>query len=144
MLTNLQIEMGSARFYRFQPRGLNQEDGSPSDACWMVAERFPDGEIIPMPDVPLYIMGSQVRDLASGFAGIATALTMHLNGCIHVTIQPKGKKKNGDMIQPVDFDIRRISGPSLKPMTEKELKKAVNEQPGPIAYRRYTPLAPTA
>jgi hypothetical protein len=40
-------------------------------------------------------LGSRVKDRVSGFVGIATARTMHLNGCVRYAVDPpvdnKGK-----------------------------------------------------
>jgi hypothetical protein len=143
MLTHYQIEMSHARWYRFQPRGLNPEDGSPVKGIWIASERIDGGEVVPEPDMPLQALRTQVEDIATGFKGTAVAMILHMSGCVHVSIQPKGALKNtGGPVEPHDFDIRRVKGPALKPMSDEEVEKEQARKPSPIETARYQPGSP--
>ena len=140
MLTHLNIEMNQTRVYRFQPRGLNPETGAPVSALWIVPERIKGGITVPEPELPLQVLGTDVEDIATGFKGTATALVLHATGCLHIAIQPKGKlKSTGAPADGHDFDIRRVKGSALKPMTAKQVKKSQDKDPSPIEAPTYKP-----
>jgi hypothetical protein len=81
-----------------------------------------------------------VTDRASGFKGKAVHLTLHINGCIHALVQPKGPiPKTGDMIEAADFDIRRLSGKNVPKLTEPEMKKSVKKHPSPAGMTPFIP-----
>lgn len=54
-------------------------------------------------------LGDKVKDIVTGFVGIATARHSYLNGCDRLTIQPSYKVKEG--IQP---DSQTFDEPQLK------------------------------
>lgn len=143
MVTHMQVEIGGARWYAFQPRGLNPETGSPVDSCWVVAERLVGGEDEPEPPMPLNVLGTMVTDEASGFTGIATGICLHISGCVHVSVQPRGKlAKTGAAPKSESFDIRRLVGPAIKPMTKQERAADQLVRPSPIAITPYSPAMP--
>lgn len=118
--------------YLFQPKGLD-EMGQPVDYLCLEAGRFnvksTDFETV---EVPAEILGTQVKDKASGFTGMAVSFMRHINGCFHVYIQPKGlNKKTNSPIKRCDFDLRSCEGRAIKKMTEDELKKSKIETPSP-------------
>jgi|SRR5882724_4374844 len=140
MITQLQIEMNQNKYYLFQPRGLNPKDGSPVKRFWCVETRLQGGEIIPEPELPLEVLGTEVEDSASGFAGIASALCLHINGCVDVTVQPQGKlKETGEVVAAHDFDTRRLIGKAIKSMTSQEKEVSQKRNPSPENFTRYEP-----
>jgi hypothetical protein len=139
MVTCLQIEMNKSVYYTFQPKGLNPKTGQPVEGMWLVEERLTGGARIDMPDLPVNVLGTIVEDKASGFKGLAVSLVYHLNGCVHFNIQPQGLQETGAPIETHNFDIRRLTGEAIKPMT-KEVKKAdEKERPSPTGSGCYSP-----
>jgi hypothetical protein len=52
-------------------------------------------------------LGDEVKDIVSGFTGIATARTEFLNGCVRISIDPPVDKDG----KPVDgkwFDVEQV------------------------------------
>jgi hypothetical protein len=133
MITHVVMEMGNTILYIFQPPGINPEDGQPVGRLWVVAGRLEGGEMIDLPDfIDLSILGTEATDEASGFSGIITNLTLHISGCVHAAVQPQKKHpKNGGRIDACDFDLRRLTGPKLKKLTESEREKSQRERPSP-------------
>lgn len=143
MVTHLQIEMGGARFYSFQPRGLNPETGSPVESTWVVPDRLTGGDDEPEPELPLNVLGTLVTDEASGFSGIATGICLHISGCVHVTVQPRGKlTKTGAAPRSESFDIRRLVGDSIKRMTKQQRAADQAARPSPVFVAPYRPTMP--
>lgn len=133
MLTHLQFEVGDSPFYYFVPRGLNTEDGSPMDGQWISQGRVLDGVPVQRPYIPMHILGTKVMDKATGFSGTAVSMILHLTGCIHVSVQPKGKRqKNGELVKRYDFDINRLEGPALEAMKKEQATNPAPKAPGPI------------
>ena len=142
MVTHLQIEMNQQRYLLFQPRGLNPETGMPVKSMWVVESRVTGGEIVDEPNLPVQVLGTEVEDTASGYCGVATAICLHISGCVHVTVQPKGKlEKTGAVVEACDFDIRRLKGDASKPMTETERAADQAQKPSPEIVERYQPGA---
>lgn len=142
MPTHLYIEMNNTRMYNFQPRGLNEETGQPIERFWLVEERLVGGERVAEPELPTAVLGTEVEDEASGFTGVATAITLHISGCVHVTVQPPGRiKKTGERIKADDFDIRRLKGKAVPKIDEQAREKDQARRPSPAAVRPYEPGA---
>ena len=140
MVTLMQVDMGGQHYYSFQPRQLNPETGDPVDSFWVVSDRLSGGDQIAVVDMPTEVLGTEVEDTATGFKGTATAVTLHISGCVHVEIQPKGvQKKNGERIKSQGFDIRRCKGKAVKPLTEQELEQSQRAKPSPGPMRHYDP-----
>lgn len=129
MVTHLVINMSKDVKYIFQPEGLN-EDGEPLEPKYVDLERLDSKEFENI-EVPLEILGSQVTDDASGFTGTATDLWMHPNGCFHINIQPKGKRKDGNLIKSKDFDIRQCSGPKIPKQSSAQKDESRIARPSP-------------
>ena len=58
-----------------------------------------------------FILGDKVRDTVTGFEGIATIESKHLNGCTQIEITPRLKKGEPVKIEEVcgmAFDIQQI------------------------------------
>jgi len=139
MVTHLQIEMSGAQWLLFQPRGLNPKSLQPVDSIWLIEQRLTGGKRIAMPDLPTHVLGTQVEDEASGFAGMAVALQLHINGCVHVDVQPKGVQDTGAPIKACNFDIRRLKGKAIKPLTKAQLKTSTRAHPSPAPASSYSP-----
>ena len=77
-------------------------------------------------------LGSKVHDTITGFTGIATARSVHLNGCISICIDPP-LDKDGKRIDVEWFDEQRIAvyrGAEFKPQTSSQAT-AGGPQPNP-------------
>jgi hypothetical protein len=136
MLTHLQIE-GDSKMYLFQPRGLNPKTEEPVDAIWIAPDRILNGQDVAEPYLALDALGTEVEDEASGFKGVAVAAVLHINGCIHLDIQPAGiVKETGRPIKRNNFDIRRLKGKAIKPMNEAEREKSQTARPSPAPFPR--------
>ena len=138
MLTHIQTEMSGDQFYVFQPEGLDKKTLLPLDQMWVVEDRIEDGEDIEMPDhinEKMDVLGTEVEDKASGFKGIAIAAIYHMNGCLHIDVQPKGTNPDtGKIIERVNFDIRRLKGKFIEEETEEEVKYSEVKFPSPAPF----------
>ena len=119
--------------YLFQPRGLNPKNGEPISAKVVPPSRLQaskkDYEKV---EVPVKILGTQIRDDASGFTGMAVEFIHHPNGCFHVRIQPKDViEETRSPIKSLDFDLRQCSGEAIQKMTEEELRDSKEKKPSP-------------
>jgi hypothetical protein len=137
MLILYQVSMDGSRQYVMQPEGLDRETCQPVKPIWLVPTRISGGEIIPEPDLSTQILGTQVEDEATGFSGTAIDVLLFMSGCLHVTVQPKGKlDKTGASVQPHDFDILRLKGKAIVPMTEPQKEERKKEKPSPMGIER--------
>ncbi len=53
-------------------------------------------------------LGDEVADKVTGFKGIAVAMTVWLNGCVRISIQPKGTDKDGKTFSTEGFDVEQL------------------------------------
>lgn len=53
-------------------------------------------------------LGDAVKDLISGFQGVAVAKTEWLNGCIRWTLQPESMSKDGASKATETFDAQQL------------------------------------
>lgn len=139
MVTHLQIGMDLSEYYQFQPRGLNPKSGQPVDRMWLVEKRLTGGEIVEDQELPTHVLGTIVEDTASGFIGMAIDLVFHINGCVHFNVQAKGLQDTGAPIETCNFDIRRLKGEAIEPMTPEELKQDEKKHPSPSGDSCYRP-----
>ena len=142
MLTHLQTEMNGDKFYSFQPKGLDKKTLMPLDPIWVVEDRIEGGIEMNMPieieDKIDDILGTEVEDMASGFKGTAICAVYHINGCLHVDIQPKGTNpETGKIIDRSNFDIRRLKGDALEEVTEQVEEDNKARFPSPAAIKPY-------
>ena len=129
----MQITGSGNRWYSFQPSGLHKEKQVPMDRLWITEDRVV-GEMIPDPDLPIDSLGSEAEDIVTGFNGTVTGLIYHLNGCVHLQIQPKGSNnKTGELVPEQDFDIRMLKGKKIPKFNEKQLEKSKVETPSPMS-----------
>jgi hypothetical protein len=135
LITHLHIEQDGRLQYLLQPNGLNPKDGQPVKRIWTVPERLKGATADHRVELPLEVLGTKVKDTASGFSGIATAIQLHISGCLHVVVQPQGVlKESGERIEPFDFDIRRLEGKAIKQMTEEERDRDQVKRPSPSGH----------
>lgn len=138
-LTHWVIGMDGQILYLFQPKALD-ENGQPVVHILLEQKRLNhEKEDIETVVVPFEILGTIVTDKASGFTGMAVSLMMHINGCFHVYIQPKGlNEKTNSPIQKNDFDIRSCEGEMIKKMSEEKLKESKKKTPSPSGKKLTT------
>lgn len=132
MLTHLVIHIGGNLEYIFQPKGLNPKTRAPVERIIVQGARIQNGEELEM-DMTYAnaILGTQGEDF-TGFKGIILNLVYHINGCIHIGIKPEGVSEDtGNTYDPQEFDIRRVKGEAITPLTEEELRKSIVETPSP-------------
>lgn len=70
-------------------------------------------------------LGDEVRDIVTGFNGIAVARTIWLCGCDRITIQPR-LDKDGMVPEPLVFDepqIKVVKRKTIRVKLEEESKK---------------------
>lgn len=132
MLTHAQIEKNGNLYYNFQPRGLHPKTGEPLDDRWLVDSNVLNGIEIEMPSIPIDILGSTATDSASGYAGIVVSLRLHLNGCVHCSLQSNTiLEETGNVPRSIDFDIRRLTGDKIKSLTDSEFEDSIENNPSP-------------
>lgn len=133
MLIILSLDMDNAVNYAFQPSGLNPKTQQPLDCLWLTKQRIINGVEVDI-DIPVEILGSKVKDKATGFNGIAVQLYYYLNGCVHFDVKPKGViEETGESIAVREFDIRRLEGKQIKELSETELSNSKKKTPSPEA-----------
>lgn len=138
MLTHLVMCLGGNRYYVFQPRGINPKTLQPVKTTWIEEARV-EGGVNVLYDAPVHILGRKGEDLGSGFKGAVTSLVYHINGCLHVSLKPKGiRPDDGATIDEHDFDIRRVKIEGIEPMTDEQIKEDIVKKPSP------EPLPPKA
>lgn len=112
--------------YLIQPKGLDSK-GEPFKPIWTLSNLVKCKETEEL-DVPVEILRTKVKDKITGFSGLATSITYHISGCIHVTITAKSSDNS---LSAYECSITRCEGPAIKKMTEKEIKKERAERPSP-------------
>jgi len=68
-------------------------------------------------------LGDKVRDLHSGFTGIATSRVEFLTGCIQYAVQPPHVKKGESFPDAVYLDECRLENLTTKKKPAKDLAK---------------------
>lgn len=136
MLTHMQIEENGNIYYNFQPRGLHPKTGEPLECRWLVDTHVLEGIEITPPSIPTDIIGSIATDLASGYTGTAVSLRLHLNGCVHISLQSDIiLEETGNVPISIDFDIRRLVGDKIPVLTDIEYDNSIVNKPSPITVR---------
>ena len=74
-------------------------------------------------------LGDQVMDTVSGFKGVCDSITVYLNGCKRIGMQPK-VKKDGTLPDGKYFDIEQVK--VVKRKVAKKLKPSGGPMPDPI------------
>ncbi len=135
VITHAFIDMDEQVRYLFQPGGLNSDSGAPVHGIIIVGQRFKDQKPLVDVDVPLDVLGTHVEHQTNDFNGMAIGIVVHVDGCVHVHVQPAGTTKKNEPIEPQDFSIRLLKGKAIKKMTEKELATDRAEKPSPAPVR---------
>lgn len=131
MLTHLIIDMDKSERYIFQPKGLNPKTMQPVERISIDKARVFGGTESEL-EIPIHLLGTEAEDIATEFKGTIIGIIVHINGCIHVDIKPKGiLKETGDTIASHEFDIRRIKINGKPYMSKFELKKSIKNNPSP-------------
>ncbi len=130
-LTHWIVGMDARVYYVFQPKGLN-EDQQPIKKIYLCAERL----VVKATDyenceVPFNILGSQVKNAASGFTGMAITFILHNTGCFHVEVQPKGTLPKGGPISSNEFALTELSGKEIPVQTKEQRAATIADRPSP-------------
>lgn len=130
-LTHWIVGMDARVYYVFQPKGLN-EDQQPMKKIYLCAERL----VVKAADyenreVPFNILGSQVKNAASGFTGMAITFILHNTGCFHVEVQPKGALPKGGPISSNEFALTELSGKEIPVQTKEQRAATIADRPSP-------------
>lgn len=56
----------------------------------------------------LELLGFEVRDVVTGFTGIATTIGFDLFGCVQVIVSPEGIDEKGELKKSSWFDHKRL------------------------------------
>ena len=89
-------------------------------------------------------LGDKVRDRITGFLGIAVAITTWLNGCVRAVVQSQQLDKDGEMREPVIFDVEDldvVKAGAVKAKSEAKSAKRQSEKQsagGPMRGERAT------
>jgi len=82
-------------------------------------------------------LGSEVKDIVSGFAGVATVRSEYLNGCVRYAVDPGGLDKDGKPKESFYFDEQQLVVVSEVTETTKHLQK---EAPRSVGGPRPAPV----
>lgn len=88
-------------------------------------------------------LGDEVKDLVTGYTGIAVARIKSMNGCIQYTIVARKKKKVDDLVRDyptIDEQSLKVIKRNAVPSTEnskEEEKIARHKSGGLMTFRRY-------
>lgn len=140
MLTHCQLlpETGAA-FYCFQPKGLTKDTGLPLENTWITPSRIVGGELHTV-KLPTQVLGTIVRDKASGYTGTAVTMIVHISGCVHFEVQSSRVAETTGLIVGVqNFDILRLEGKAIPVLSEKQAEQVKKDRPSPSPIRSYTP-----
>ena len=66
-------------------------------------------------------LGSKVKDIVSGFVGIAIVRLEYLNGCVRYTVQAKQNKE--DDVLTMDIDIEQLEVIGMGILKKKKVTK---------------------
>ena len=67
-------------------------------------------------------LGSKVKDIVSGFTGIAITRLEYLNGCVRYTVQAKQNKKD-DSVPMMDVDVEQLEVIGMGILKKKKVTK---------------------
>lgn len=123
----------TSQLYIFQPNRINVETGHPVSAVLIDPSRIAN-PVYEEADLPVSILGTDVKDKATGIKGRAIGIVYHMSGCVHIELQPEGQTITGGLVKPVEIDILRLEGKEIKKLTEAEVKQRQKEKPSPMAH----------
>ena len=130
-LTHWIMGMDSRLYYVFQPKGLNEE-GQPIKKMYVCEQRLnvKPGDYEGR-EVPFNILGSQVKNAASGFEGMAITFILHNTGCFHVEVQPKGTLPRSGPIMSHEFALTELTGKQIPVQTKQQRAQTIADTPSP-------------
>ncbi len=131
-LTHWFVDMDHHVTYLLQPNALNSE-GQPAKKILLGAKRLAHSDVdFEEIDVPTNILGTEVKHKLTAFTGMAIELAQHINGCLHICIQPKGLvASSGQPHKTSDFDIRECVGEQIPVLSQEEVKASHATTPSP-------------
>lgn len=132
ILTHLTVSGPTNMEYVFQPKSINPSTGTFADIIFLATERINNG-ILEEVDIPFDVIGTAAEDIATGYKGKIAQLVYHMNGCLHVGLKRPGLNESGNTFPAIEFDIRRLKGPKLKPLSDKKLEDSKKKFPSPIS-----------
>lgn len=139
MLTHFQIDMSNNINYTFQPAQLSPETHEPVDSFWLDMKRVKNAIEIEK-ELPVEVLGSKVKDRATGFSGTAVCLIHHISGCTHFAVKPRGiVEKTGNSIRMRDFDMRRLEGEKIPVLSDEEREESEKKHPSPADTHEFSP-----
>lgn len=130
ILTHLNIGGKNSMEYVFQPKSINPSTGMPADVMFIAPERVVGG-IEEEIDVPFDILGTKGEDIGTGYKGKIVNIVYHMNGCLHIGMKKEGLNQEGNTFPSIEFDIRRVKGVKLNPLTTKEMDDSKKKFPSP-------------
>jgi len=80
-------------------------------------------------------MGSEVKDVLTGYRGICSAYTFHLTGCDVIAIKSRELDKDGKVRDPFWVDVTRVEvlappAPEIAKVIERGSKESEGDKPG--------------
>lgn len=133
---HLHVALGGGQSYGFKVSGVHPESGALHSTQWLPAERFTATEHTEA-EIPIEVLGSIAEETLTGMKGMVTGLTLHPNGCLHLTIQRKGKLKSGHPMPPYDADMRECIGPAITKLSASAKAKSKEEKPSPMVVEPF-------
>ncbi len=83
-------------------------------------------------------LGAKVKDWVSGYEGVITQRTEHLNGCIRYGVQGKMKKDDSTLNEGYWFDedqLALVDAPPKKKVPKKEERTGGPRKDAPLLHR---------
>lgn len=68
-----------------------------------------------------HLLGRTVRDLVTGFEGVAVGVTEYMYACSRVTVEPKRADKDGGLLSTESFDCMCLEIVEDAPVIEREV-----------------------
>lgn len=134
-VTHAYIRSDLSVCYQVKPKGLNKTSGAPLKGAWRSVAELRDYETENR-EIPAHILGETAKSTASGFIGVVSAITLHLNGCVHVDLAPKVRDKDGELRDWWDFSILEIEGKNIPKFDAAAREHAKKETPSPCVVAR--------
>jgi hypothetical protein len=121
VITLASVDLGCAVRYYLQPRKSSLATGHPAPGLWLSPQRLSSDGRVPTVhlELPLGVLGNFVEDTLSEMKGMVIAIHVHLQGCVHVIIQPAGTTIDDVAIGLYECDYRRIKDVPGHPAADK-------------------------
>lgn len=76
-----------------------------------------------MSEIKPIVLGDVVQDSITGFKGVAVSKTQWITGCDRILVQPQKLTKDGDIVDPMNFDEPMLKIVSGAKVTKSKTKK---------------------